>query len=527
MNVKHRNQLFFILCICLPFLSIPKILQINFIGGQTGTGLIIYPIIISYIYTLHFQYKTHNIFLDFDKLKKYLIVYIIILMISLVIGLVNYPYYDAIIQEPGVRLTKILQLLHQHGVNLDNQYIIEICIIGRSMKDIILDIVYTFFFSYMIYCWFKDDSRTAIRILQKSFYIIIPIIVVYSFVEIFYLLGYDWAKQCLIIINPYLHAIQDAFNWWPPLLWPNRVRSIFPEPSWLGMYSAFVMPFLWSEILNGHKIKITVSFAFLLTTLAYLTNSKTAILLLLGEFFLLLFYIMLKKRQQLLKKCVYIILIFIVSFFCSTVISMNYNTKPFTNYINVENNKNDVMINDVKMYAKNNVINSLNENTGSNRARFAIIKSDLRIGVDHLLLGVGFELKRAYNSDYFISEELQDNEIKNCYQLQKTKGIMESGYPAPSEFSRRFAETGILGLIMYILPIIILFRLVWKNRNRWCSKNNNDDNMTVCAFIALIGSFVVGASGLLIVIQTYWLLLGICFAIVKEKTGKEEVPFSG
>ena len=52
MSIHCRNRLFLFICICLPFLFIPKVLQLNFIGGPIGSEMIVYPIIMSYVYTL-------------------------------------------------------------------------------------------------------------------------------------------------------------------------------------------------------------------------------------------------------------------------------------------------------------------------------------------------------------------------------------------------------------------------------------------------------------------------------------------
>jgi len=321
--------------------------------------------------------------------------------------------------------------------------------------------------------------------LQKSIGVIMPIIFAYSFVEIFFLLGYDWAKNALIEITPFLHTIGENFDWWPPLLWLGRVRSIFPEPSQFAMYGNFVMPFLWMDILNGSRKKYNLCMIFFLAVLLYLGNSKTAIGLLVGEFFLLALYVAVKHNLELLKKYMGILVILLIAFGSSTLIINNYNSRPFNLDFNEKIEVNNDITNSMKMYAKDNFIGITDGNSGSNSTRFAIIKSDMRIGLDHWLLGVGLNLKTAYTYDYLTHNEKCIGEIQHCRKVQEKYGVLKSGYPSVCEFSRRFAETGIVGLLTYIFPFFACLWLWWHNKNKYVADMSNC-NIIICCMIALI-----------------------------------------
>lgn len=97
MNKKIKNTLFVCISIFLIFNNIPKVIQMNFLGGSVGNKLVFYPLFIGFIYTICCQYKYKNIFANFDKFIKFITVYLVITFISLIIGLYNYPYYDLII----------------------------------------------------------------------------------------------------------------------------------------------------------------------------------------------------------------------------------------------------------------------------------------------------------------------------------------------------------------------------------------------------------------------------------------------
>ena len=52
MNISIRNRMFFLICICIPFLFVPKVFQFTFIGGPIGTELVVLPIVVAYVYTI-------------------------------------------------------------------------------------------------------------------------------------------------------------------------------------------------------------------------------------------------------------------------------------------------------------------------------------------------------------------------------------------------------------------------------------------------------------------------------------------
>lgn len=84
----------------LPFLAIPKIIQVGVIGDILHSKLVFYPIFIGLIYTLYCQYKYKNVLVNYNKFLKFIIIYFSVMLISLIIGLYNYPYYDLVLNRP-------------------------------------------------------------------------------------------------------------------------------------------------------------------------------------------------------------------------------------------------------------------------------------------------------------------------------------------------------------------------------------------------------------------------------------------
>ena len=76
MNNIIMNLLFFIIVFFVIFNNIPVVMQIHFISGILQSKLIFYPIFISLLYILYCQYKYKNIFVNFDKFLKFIVVYL-------------------------------------------------------------------------------------------------------------------------------------------------------------------------------------------------------------------------------------------------------------------------------------------------------------------------------------------------------------------------------------------------------------------------------------------------------------------
>lgn len=510
MNIKSRNVLFFLICFCMPFIYVPKILHFTIIGGPIGKNLILIPIILFYVYTFHNWKKENFIFFDNKIVGLYLVTFFIFLVISLMHGLIIYPYYDKIFSGPTGqidRLSSLISFFNLYSISVNQIFLLKIWMIVRFFKAILLELIYTFFFSYLVYCWFRKDPQVAICLLKKSIYAVACIISFYSTIELFYFFGYEWARNMLIHINPILHVIKDTFNWWPPLLWEvNRIRSIFPEPSFFGMYAAFILPFFWGNIINNVKIKFSLFMTLYISLLQFLTLSKTAVILLGIEFLLFIGYILFLRKLKYVKKGIIILILTGVAFYGSLICPFYYNNYSVAQ-IATQSQQNTES---ASQYVNNYVIGVAKKDVGSNGTRYAIIRSDFYIGLDHFVLGVGSNLKNAYTTDYLLESE-KKGEILRCLLLQEKLGILKTGYPTVSEFSKRFSENGMIGLIMYLLPTLFLIIIIFRYRRQY-SFTEQERNIIVCTGISFLGSFVFGGSGMLTTIYTYWILLGILYA---------------
>ena len=559
---KVINILFFLISFSLIFNNIPKVLQMNFVGGGIlGNKLVFYPLFIGLVYTIYCQYKYKNVLVKFDKFVKFIFAYLAITLISLIIGLYNYPYYDLVMNGPVTqieKLPKVMAILDNFGINIDQKVLIAFWMVARVVKGLLFEIIYTFCGAYMIYCWYHDDWKIAFKILLKAILLSLIIVFAYSFIEIFYLAGNITAKDILIKITPYFHEINNPASSrgdWPPVLWYSpQLRSIFAEPSYFAIFAGFSVPFIWYCInVKTQKILYSVLLCFM-AFFIFLTQARTATALLFGEIILLLLLSIYFRNKLIVRTLICVLLSTGIAFISANYFINNFmkdvpkyykqsnitltNTQSKSNYgKELKSNVKDKKIN--KIQKSQNLINQkqnsknlkLNNKTGnyldknfysifsankrSNSARFAYIKSAFRVGLDYPILGVGKGLTAAYMTDYFTDDEKKVGEVKRRIQRQKDVGILTAGMPILCEYVQRFAESGLAGVIIYFMPLIYLIYSIFRK-----IKTLQPEYLFYgVSFIGILASgFSLGFTGT----YYYWVLLGLGYAMCFGKDAEEK-----
>lgn len=542
MNPKIIDAIFTILIFSIPFKYIPKIFWQSFLGGPFGSDLVFYPLAVGFIYTAYCQWKYGNVIYQWNKFKKFIIIYLLVLFISLVHGLVTFPYYEQILNGPVTqiqRLPSVLALLSNLGIRLDEVTALKLWMLGRPIKGILLESLYTFGAGYMIFCWYHNRKNRAFELVRKTVIVNMIIIAGYGMIDVCYQNGQLWAQNILTAINPILHAgpalysNYDATDWHPVLYWDGQVRSIFLEPSYFGIYMAFAFPvLLWSFFKENkiiYKIGLELLF-FLLAFELFLGQSRTGVAIATGEAFILVvvcIYIHTRKFIGLLLS-----LVVVATFaFGSSLGFINYEQVPVTigtplatrwaeaersNAILVKKGYDDV---DTKEYF-GEAIGSLSNNgktqkhEGSNHSRFTVIKTNIRIGEKHPILGVGNGLHNAYLRD-ILSEDPGD-EIQMWNRVMDKSGWMRGVFPNLGDWFVRFAETGVLGLLVFAFPLVVaIYHLVFKifNKSSLLSKASVD-----CIFIliSVVGLAATGIGDSLNNMFSYSLMLSMAFLEIQN-----------
>ena len=524
---KTKNVLFFFICFFLILNNIPKVLQMNFVGGsEFGNKLLFYPLIIAFFYTIYCHYKYQNILINFDKFKKFILVYLAITFISLVIGLYNYPYYDLVINGPITqieKLPKVMAILDSLDINVDQKMLIAFWMVARAVKGLLLDTFYTFGGTYMFYCWYHNDWEKGINIYIKGILTGLLVVLVYGCIEMFYLAGNDTAKYILSTLNPYIHVIKVAHNWWPPLLLAKQARTVFPEPSHIGNYLAFALPVLWCSIINiraCNELKLNkimlLCMTFIFSIIIFLAQARTASAMFFGMSALYVLLLCYLYKKDYWKNFAKIIIVSVLAFFVSLTFINNFINKSAATH-NVNNTKIETInknVNSVDNYISNNLSSLASTDQRSNGARYALIKSNLRIGMDNLFFGVGKGLTGAYVSNYFTEQEKQNIEVNMWVTNQKKEGVLKYVLGAMNEYIGRFAETGMMGLITFLCPFFYIMYKLFKT----LKPSSHDIQIKILLLLtSLIGVMVAGMNGSLNIFYSTWIILGLSYAAVFDK----------
>lgn len=179
-------------------------------------------------------------------------------------------------------------------------------------------------------------------------------------------------------------------------------------------------------------------------------------------------------------------------------------------------NAQEVQQSTLRGYFERNLLSLTDINKRSNRSRFTIALTNIRIGLDHPFLGVGSGLRQPYITQYLKGQKL-NGEINKWLRFQKEKGVLAQVFPNLGDYAVHFAEGGILGLISFlVIPLILLARLV-----KGVIKEKNF--LSGIVLISLIGSLAVGLGDSLSILYVYWLLLGVGFALLESLKPPHEV----
>ncbi|MCQ5209798.1 O-antigen ligase family protein [Megasphaera massiliensis] len=530
MNKKFIDILFVLFLISAPFKLANHIFWLPaFIANPFSHDFVTWPLIIGLVYTLYCQWKYKNVLYGWEKFKKYIIVYFAILLISLVQGLINYPYWEMLMNGQALNNAKFataISFLGEMGIHVDQSSILPFWVFARLAKTIILNVLYTFGGAYMIFCWYHDRAERAISLLKNTTVGLLIVIAAYGVVDMCYQNGQWWAQNFISVMWPVLHTNADGSHY--PMFLNIRNRSLFLEASYFAIYMAFAFPILWWKLAES-KGKIRLGLILLYLILAceiYLGQSRTATALFGGELLLLTLVAIYKKRRQFLIFTVCLIAGAGVSFGGAMYFLQHYQV-PAALGENVplaqkkmtliQSRQPQVKTHEqAAAYINDSVVSLVDKEKAekrldSNHVRFGITLANIEIGLAHPFFGVGPGLDTAYLYETFQND--QNGEIKKYFvEPIEKKGLLNSGSPVMCEYSAQFMQTGFLGLIVFILPmgyILVCFL------RRLFRKIEDEREFYLVLFVTLsdIGISVTGLGNTVNITYCYWLMIGVSFVI--------------
>lgn len=575
MNRKIIDILFILILISAPFKLANHIFALpGFIGGSFARDFVIWPLLIGLIYTSYYQWKYKNIFYEWNKFKKYIFVYSTILLISLIWGTINFPYWDMFFNGQAMNNSKFataFEFISKLGLNLDEDTVLSFWIMIRFMKNIVLNIFYTFGGAYMILCWYHDYVDRALELLKNVTVVFLIIVAAYGIVDMCYQNGQMWAQNFISYMWPIIHTNTESSYY--PMFLGGRNRSLFLEASYFCIYMAFAFPLLWWKLLESKGIfRLCLALLYLILACEiFLAQSRTGTAIFLGELSLLVMAVIYKRNRVFLTFVICLLIGAFISFGSSIYFLQNFQvpavlgsraplatkkaliiqerkiskeikntTGGMKKNLIVQEGKtsNDTkkVVGDIKKpliiqqkqnQRKNNEISTetyLNDSllslideekagkrAGSNHVRLGITKANIEIGLQHPLLGVGSGLDTAYLYEKFKNDQNREIKYRFIKPLEE-KGLLSSGSPVMCEYSAQFMQTGFLGIFFFVLPmgyILVCFL------RRLYRKIDNEKEFYAILFITLadIGIFVTGFGNTVNITYCYWLMLGISYVV--------------
>ena len=155
----------------------------------------------------------------------------------------------------------------------------------------------------------------------------------------------------------------------------------------------------------------------------------------------------------------------------------------------------------------------------SNHSRYTIQRNHIDIGLEHPLLGVGTNLRQGYLRDKLDKDP--GGEIQIWNKMIDKKGLLGGGFPDLGEFTLHFAETGALGLALYLSPAFILLCLFTKVLLR---RKTEAHKVAPVLFIALsfMGMMATGFGEGINITFCYWLDMAVGYLMMHEDEKKQE-----
>lgn len=459
------------------FFNLPFEFPVRTLGLGYNRSPVCYALWLLVFYTVY-KHRDKRFFVHSDVFCRWLLCYLGISLLSTVWGVYTFPYEELFFSPPGQHPAAgyILRIADAAGFSLDPDSAVIFGVWLRAVKGAVTSPFFTFCASYLLYCYYYRDFASLKKVALYGFFVSLAIVIGYSVIEIFYQAGNETAKNILTQTYPWFNNMKTVPLKWPPLLWPNQLRSIFSEPSRIGNYAAIAIPVLWGGIIQAASVRSKVGFAFLtffFTFIIFLTQSRMAYAILLGLLFLCWALALWLKRFR--RSVALIGALTAVSFICagffmfSFMKQTNIASKMISNTFSVAIDGAKVLKEDANKVVKEDANNNDKKENNKkdkvrSKARYIMLASYYRMWLERPVLGVGdFQpFAAAYSMHNLTDEEKKDPEIKSWVAIQHNYGILQgSGLSAMNQYADRLGKTGLLGLGFYLMPFLyVLYRLL-------------------------------------------------------------------
>lgn len=406
----------------------------------------------------------------------FLCIMVIWKIVTGVIGIIDYQYFGQINLTQMDNFKNLYDNVSSH-FSLNEEFAIKSWLIYKAVRSAFLNVAYSYLISFWIYHIYEDNWQIAIHDLKKITVILCGALSLYSVFEVNYLIGGGIGKSLLATINPLYMTIADIHNWWPPLFWDGQVRSLFAEPSFFGIYTAMAIPILLSFFFDSKitfKSFIGIAVYVFIVTMLVLSKARSGTVLFCIEFLMAIIWTFVYQRKYW-KRLVFVGICTCLAFFMGLGILTQFKSHRDANRGSVS----------VESYVSQNVA-SVVGNKRSNSARFANVYATVMVGLQNPLIGVGPGLKDVYLDKNLQQEDRLIPEVANWSNMMYENGPLKSSYPTLNHLAGVFAEEGVWGLIIFIVPIFGTILAAIKYRKCFF---NTGDMFLLISFIGLCCAF--------------------------------------
>lgn len=485
-----------LLVLTLPFNGLPKQFFLSFLGRDLTNSF--FTLGMSLLVIEYIKYR-------FYVPKKAVLFFGVFYgwnMFCLVLGLILYPYDQSFMDMQSVRVQQIIQDFLPF-VDNNVQWPYKIIYFFDTAAPFLRRNMQFCLIAFFVWHLYHNDWKKGFEDIRNSVLALALLLGAYSVIELSWLkFNSKVAENILVFINPHLYAPATNHGWWPPLLWPGRLRSLLREPSYFGILSSFLLPFLWSWIWErSHKVFYGFLIGYFCLMIAA-TNSRTAVSVTAFELLLLIVSAALIRTVDYTRKAVVVLCICVCGFGVNLINFNAIDLKVIPNVSAAEIIQDDskskkpadgYILMMPRKYLEDNIGSVISTNKFSNNARLAVVLADLNVIRQHPITGVGQNLNGGYMLDALPDYAYHNAEIKvwidNIENNKKDTYLLKDVFPVLNIYTNLGVSCGIIGVLLYIGFIICPLIKVIQYR-----KNIHGNPYIIFMSISLLGLTLSGFS---------------------------------
>lgn len=485
-----------LLVFTLPFNGLPKQFFLSFFGRDLTNSFFTLGmslLAIEYIkYRFYVPKKAVLFFLTFYGWD----------MFCLALGLVFYPYDQSFVNMQSVRVQQVIQAFLPFVSN-NAEWPYKIIYFFDTAAPFLRRNMQFCLIAFFVWHLYHDDWKRGFEDVKNAVLALVLLLGAYSVIELSWLkFNSKVAENILVFINPHLYVPATNHGWWPPLLLPGRLRSLLREPSYFGILSSFLLPFLWSWIWERrHKVLYGLLIGYFCLMIAA-TNSRTAVSITAFELLLLVFSAALIRTADYTRKTIAILCICICGFGVNLINFNSADLKIIPNVLAAEVIQDDskskkpadgLILMTPRKYLDDNIGSVMSTNKFSNNSRLAVVLADLNVIRQHPITGVGQNLNGGYMLDALPDFAYHNAEIKVWIDYienhKKDTYLLKDVFPVLNVYTNLGVSCGIPGILLYIG--FIIYPLIKVIRYR---KNIHRNPCVILISISLMGLVLSGFS---------------------------------